>query len=70
MERESEGSREERRDWVTVQEAARGLDISLSTLYRYVRLYRLTVYRRIGDRRSYLSVADLESLRGFQPKAQ
>ncbi len=69
MGRESRGPGEER-DWLTVQEAAQELDISLSTLYRYVRLYHLTLYRKIGDRRSYLRVADLESLRGFQPKQQ
>lgn len=53
---------------ITLKEAAAELGIVVATLYRYIAKYKFKTYRKVGDRRSYLRVQDVQSLKGFIPK--
>lgn len=53
---------------MTLSEAAADLGVGMTSLYRYINKYKLQTYRKLGDRRGYLRVADVERLKGFMPK--
>ncbi len=60
-------------EYLTVKDAAVHMGIGISTLWKWLKLHELQTYRFMGDRRTYVRVADLERLRepvpvGFQTK--
>lgn len=61
-----EGSGQER--MLTLRQAADILSVSLPTLYRHLASRGMSTFHRIGDRRSYLRLRDVETLRDFRPR--
>lgn len=55
---------------LTLAEAAAELGVGISSLHRYIRKYGLQTYRKIGDKRGYLRMVDVEHLKGFTPKEE
>lgn len=53
---------------MTLTEAADALNVGMTSLYRYIHKYNLRTYHKLGDKRGYLRVADIERLKGFMPK--
>lgn len=54
-------------EYVTVDEAGEMYRIHRVTVYDLVKRHGLTIYRRPGDRHSYLRRKELEQLFQFQP---
>lgn len=57
------------RDYYTVAEAAKLLNVSHSTVWRWIRAGKLRAYR-IGSRNLRVRRQDLKNLRGFEPDDQ
>lgn len=53
---------------ITLTEAADELGVGMTSLYRYIKKYDLKTFRKLGDKRGYLRLADIERLKGFTPK--
>jgi excisionase family DNA binding protein len=53
-------------EMITHADAAAELGVSLATLYRWLAAREIPTYRKIGDRRGYVSRADLAQLRSWQ----
>jgi len=49
-------------DWVPLEDASRRYGISRATLYRLIAEGRVKRGKRVGDRRSYVSSADVKGL--------
>lgn len=55
-------------DMLTLEEAEREYGLKRSTLYRWAKRGEVRVYRRPGDRKSYVRRAEVEKLRAFRPR--
>jgi predicted DNA-binding transcriptional regulator AlpA len=55
-------------DMLTLEEAEREYGLKRSTLYRWAKRGQVQVYRRPGDRKSYVQRAEVEKLREFRPR--
>jgi excisionase family DNA binding protein len=55
-------------DAVPVNDLARELGIGRTTLYRLIKKYRLPIYKREGDRRSYVERERVEQIMELRPK--
>lgn len=54
-------------DYLTREEAAEALGVSLPTFDRYQRSKNLTVYRKIGTRRNFYNPQEISNLLGYHP---
>jgi hypothetical protein len=54
-------------EMILLIEAAKELRVSMATLYRTLGREQIQTFRRIGDRRAYIRVSDLDRIRGFRP---
>ncbi len=54
-------------EWLPLQEAAAWYAVDPSTLYRLMKAGRLTRHRRLGDKRTYLKIEELERALRPQP---
>jgi transposase-like protein len=57
-------------DAAPVTDVAREFGIGRTTLYRLIRKYKLDVYRREGDRRSYVNREEVQRIMRLRPKGQ
>jgi excisionase family DNA binding protein len=55
-------------DPVPVNDVARELGIGRTTLYRLIKKYRLPLYKREGDRRSFVDRDELRRIMELRPK--
>ena len=53
---------------LTLDQAQEEYGLTRPTLYRWARRGELRIYRRAGDRKSYVRRDEVERLRGFRPK--
>ena len=56
-------------DMLNIAEVEREYGLRRSTLYKYAKKGLITIYKKAGDRRSYLKKVELEKLTQFQPKS-
>jgi excisionase family DNA binding protein len=57
-------------DPAPVNDVAREFGIGRTTLYRLIKKYRLPVYKREGDRRSYVDRDEVRRLMELRPKGE
>ena len=55
-------------DPAPVTDVAHEFGIGRTTLYRLIKKYKLQVYRREGDRRSYVDRAEVRRIMELRPK--
>ena len=55
-------------DMLTLEEAEREYGLKRSTLYRWAKRGQVQVYRRPGDRKSYVRRSEVEKLKEFRPR--
>ena len=55
-------------DMLTLDQAEKEFGLKRATLYRYVGEEKLSTYRRVGDRKSYVRREDLIELTKFKPR--
>jgi hypothetical protein len=56
------------KDFIPVDDAVVDYAVSRSTLFRLIRNGQLSRFRRVGDRKSYLSRAQLQEVLSFKAK--
>lgn len=56
-------------DMLNIADVEREYGLKRSTLYKYAKKGLITIYKKAGDRRSYLKKVELENLTKFQPKS-
>ena len=60
----------ENEEMITLAEAEKRYGVSRDGIYYHVRKGNLTTYKKMGDRKSYLKVSDLDALAGFRPSTR
>lgn len=55
-------------DAVPVNDVAREFGIGRTTLYRLIKKYKLPLYKREGDRRSYVDREEVRRIMALRPK--
>lgn len=55
-------------DAVPVNDVAREFGIGRTTLYRLIKKYKLPLYKREGDRRSYVDREEVRRIMELRPK--
>ena len=55
-------------EMVTLADAAKDLGVSVPTFYRALGKENIPTFKKIGDRRAYVRVSDVEKLRGYRKR--
>lgn len=59
--------------YTTIDDAANDLGVNKATVWRWIKRNEMSTFRRIGERRTFMRSADVESLRKMvlqQPDAE